>query len=93
MRNPTISAAIREKRLLQFTYEGVLRLVEPHVYGESQDGGGVMRGWQRSPHPTGWKLFRDEKISSIKLSDIRFDAPRAGYQRGDKSIRPVYAAL
>jgi predicted DNA-binding transcriptional regulator YafY len=93
MSNSTISSAIRDKRLLQFTYEGSLRLVEPHVYGEYQDGYRVLRAWQRSPALTGWKLFREDKMSGIRTSDMRFDGPRADYKRGDKTIRPVYAAL
>ena len=80
-------------RLLQFTYEGTLRLVEPHVYGASQDGSGVLRAWQRSPRPAGWKLFRDDRMSNVSVSEVPFDGPRPDYRRGDKSIRPVYAAL
>jgi hypothetical protein len=93
MRNATISTAILEKQLLQFTYERQLCLVEPHAYGESPDGYDVLRAWQRSPAPGGWKLFRQDKMTGIALSDLRFNGPRPDYRRGDKTISHAYAAM
>jgi hypothetical protein len=93
MRNPTISTAVFEKRLLQFNYYGRLCLVEPHAYGEAPDGGGVLIAWQRSPAPGGWKVFRQDKMEGIDLADARFKGPRPDYKRGDKAIVHPYAAL
>ena len=93
MRNPTISQAVLERRLLQFTYYGTMCLVEPHAYGEAPDGHDVLRAWQRSPLPSGWKLFRQDKMSGIVLTEVRFDKPRSDYKRGDRAIMHPYAAL
>ena len=93
MRNATISTAVYERRLLQFNYYGRLCLVEPHAYGESPDGQDILIAWQRSPLPAGWKLFRQDKMNGIVISDIRFPGPRSDYKRGDKAISHPYAAL
>lgn len=41
--NPSICKAIKEKRILTFTYDGHPRKVEPHCYGLTKTGKEAIR--------------------------------------------------
>lgn len=60
--NAGICAAIRSRAVLQFSYDGGIRTVEPHCHGISRADNEVLRAWQtggysESGEPVGWKLF------------------------------------
>lgn len=44
--NPTICDAIRNRRILRFSYDGHPRIVEPHAYGLSRERAEVIRCYQ-----------------------------------------------
>ena len=62
-----IIAAIREKKILSFTYSGHLRIVEPHVYGIIEGArqllGYQIRGSSSSGAIPEWRRF---KISAMQ---------------------------
>jgi len=74
--------AIANKRLLQFTYLGALRIAEPHDYGVMKRVTRLfvyqLRGAthsQRSP-VVGWKLLEFAKIHSCTVLDETFPGSR-----------------
>ncbi len=93
-----ICAAIDGQRLLAFDYEGWLRTVEPHAYGESPEGHELLRAFQVSSGADsvaflGWALFRVEAISGINVLDTVFAGPRPDYHRDDPAIRKIFCQL
>jgi hypothetical protein len=92
-----IKEAIKNKRLLEFHYEGRKRVVEPHCYGQSTKGNSVMRAYQVSGYSSsgkmGWKLYDLSKASSVILLGEIFDNPRSGYRRGDSAMSVIYAQI
>ena len=56
-----IADAIRERRILRFSYGGSLRRVEPHAYGTDRLGQELLLAWQlgggsESGSSVGWKM-------------------------------------
>ncbi len=93
-----ICAAIDARRLLAFDYDGWPRTVEPHAYGESPEGGEIMRAFQvsgsaESTEFLGWKLFHVNAISGINILDATFSGPRPDYHRDEPAIRIIYCQL
>lgn len=90
--------AIRERRLLSFTYDGLPRTVVPAVYGHNWRGAKTLRAYQvsgasRSATDQPWRLFTVAKIASCVVVDERFaDAP-PGYRRPDSAFRLVVEQL
>ena len=92
-----ICMAIDSKRVLEFKYDSLPRVVEPHAHGTSSRGNEVFRGFQTegqsSEGTLGWKLFTVAKIESLQTSESSFDFPRPGYVKGDKGMHPVHCEL
>jgi hypothetical protein len=94
MFNPVICQAIEGRRVLQITYEGKIRLVEPHAYGIDEEDHELLRAWQLSPLPDDWRTFSVDKAAYIAIADIRFSQPRPGYKRNDAAMRKrIYCQL
>jgi len=86
-----ICEAIRERKFLQFYYDGGIRVVEPYAYGYGKNGDLKLRAYQVSGYSSsgqveGWKLFNAGKITDIQIFNERFSV-RAEYNPfGDKHI-------
>ena len=96
--NQTIINAIRNKQCLSFSYEGHQRIIEPHAYGVSKKGKGIIRAFQTqgshvSSHQDGWHIFSLEKMNSLTLSGLNFSSARSGYKKGDSAMSTIYAEL
>lgn len=82
--------ALKQGKRLRITYDGVSRVVEPHVVGTSTAGNPVMRAWQVSSTKPGgngvWRLFRLDKTWRFTILDERSEAPRRGYAPNDAEI-------
>lgn len=94
MQHDELGRAIRRRAVVAFYYDGGLRLVEPHVYGQSRDGRWLMRGFQthgfsRSGQRTGWKLFRVGKMDGVRQVGVTFGQPRPRFSRTDPAIVEV----
>lgn len=89
--------AIRNQKVLNFHYDGELRIVEPHCYGITTAGNEGLRAYQTGGYSSsgkfGWKMYDLQKAHDIKVNDEQFDGPRSGYQSGDKGMSKIYAEL
>lgn len=95
--NQEIIDAIENQNVIEFHYEGELRVVEPHCYGETTAGNEGLRAFQVDGYSStgkfGWKMYDLGKADDITITDDQFDGPRPGYQRGDKGMSDIYAEL
>lgn len=90
--------AIRERRIVRFSYDGGIRDVEPHCHGSSKDDNDLLRGYQvagysRSGDPVGWKMFRLDRVSGLMVTETQFPGPRPEYDRDDDSMATIYCCL
>jgi hypothetical protein len=71
--------AIQHRRLIQFTYQGVQRIAEPHDYGVSRDRIKLLafqvRGQSKSPLPD-WRLFDVARMERLVVLDETFRGSR-----------------
>lgn len=92
-----IREAIENRRLLEFRYDGGVRVVEPHCYGITSAGNEGLRAYQVSGHSTsgkmGWKMFDLANASAITILDQNFDGPRPGYKRNDRQMKRIICQL
>jgi predicted DNA-binding transcriptional regulator YafY len=102
----SVQDAINRRQVITIYYDGDepggrgIREVEPVALGKSKAGNLVMRGWDREgashtgykgeqPLP-GWRLFRLDKILSLKPTGEVYNQPHPGYNfNGDKSMVSV----
>jgi hypothetical protein len=99
--NQLIVQAIEEKRLIELTYKGYSRIVEPHAYYRTINGFEKLQCYQvkgdhssRDRRPDDdWGYFSVPKISSLSLLEKTFSGPRPDYKRPDKTNPTVYAQL
>ena len=96
--NALICAAIAKRTVVQFTYNGGARMVEPHSHGTSTQGHEVLRGYQisgasDSGEPVGWKLFKIENIVDFQETSQRFSGARQGYTAGGAGVVSVHCEL
>jgi hypothetical protein len=93
-----ICEAIRGRRLMMYEYGGLIRVVEPHLLGETEAGHKLLSGWlrpgySRSDPNGGWRTWRVERIGSAQLIDQQFDGPRPGYNPADRRLARIHCAL
>jgi hypothetical protein len=96
--NKQLIAAIQEKLVLRFVYNGAERIVEPQTYGVSTAGKEVLRarqtgGESRSGQSRIAKLFEVEKISSLKKTGERFAQALPRHNPDDSAMVKVIATL
>jgi len=90
-----ICEAIRERKLLQFYYNGGERIVEPYAYGYDKNGNLKLRAYQVDGYSSrgkteGWKLFDVDKVESIQILENRCFDIRPEYNPfGDKHIPEI----
>ncbi|WP_419868020.1 hypothetical protein [Chryseobacterium sp. CT-SW4] len=91
-----IIEAIENQNVIEFYYEGGLRVIEPHCYGETTAGNKGLRGYQidgySSSGQMGWKMYDLSKADNIEITEDRFEV-RTGYKRGDKGMSEIYAEI
>lgn len=92
-----IIKAIASQNVIEFYYEGELRIVEPHCYGITAAGNEGLRAYQirgySSSGKLGWKMYNLAKVEDVNITDDKFDGPRSGYQRGDKGMSSIHAEI
>jgi hypothetical protein len=76
-----IRAAILQKRLIAFDYQGLPRIAEPHVYGRHDGRDQVLvyqvGGESRSGGIPNWRRVDLGQIADLQLLDERFPGQRA----------------
>ena len=90
--------AIAHKRLLRLTYDGGVRIAEPHDYGVQR---GITRVlvYQRSKagasgkDAVGWRLLDVTKISECAVMETSFSGTRARAEQRHHSWNTLYARV
>jgi len=94
--NNQIIEAIENQNIIEFYYDGELRIVEPHCYGKTTAGNEALRAYQvdgySSSGKMGWKMYDLGKVDDIEVSDNTFST-RTGYNRGDKGMSQIYTEI
>lgn len=89
--------AIGNQNVINFYYDGELRIVEPHCYGMTTAGNEGLRAYQTGGYSSsgkfGWKMYDLGNAEDINITDDQFDGPRSGYKSGDKGMSKIYAEL
>jgi len=93
-----ICEAIRTRSVVQFYYDGGLRIVEPHCHGVSKNGNELLRGYQtggysQSGESIGWKLFSVNKISRMQQTGEIFPSNRTDYNPNDKAMISICCSV
>lgn len=88
--------AIENRRVVQFTYDGHHRVVEPFLLGVTTAGKPALRGFQtEGTSKTGtvpaWHLFSLSKICAIEVTPICFEGVRPFYNPADKGMSRIDA--
>jgi predicted DNA-binding transcriptional regulator YafY len=93
--------AIKEKRVVMFTYKGHARTVEPHALGKGTEDNPVLLAWQtdggsQTEPPPGWRVFALTEIRELKPGVATFAKPRPDFGehkvgRGLKSVEAEVA--
>lgn len=91
--------AIAGKHLLQISYKGTLRVVEPHDYGIYKGVARLFVYQVRGASSTqgrqgrGWKLLDAEHIAGCVVLDETFPGSRGDYHQNHLAWDEVYARV
>ena len=93
--NATICRAIHDRAVLQFSYDGRSRIVEPFCHGVSTAGYDVLRAYQIGGHSESgsaprWRLYRVSEMSGLCRTGNTFAGIRPGYNPQDQQMLRVY---
>ena len=93
-----LTFAIDNRRVVQFTYDGHRRVVEPFLLGVTTAGNPALRGFQtagtsNSGTVPAWHLFSLSKIESIEVTRSEFEGARALYKPFDKAMSRICARV
>ncbi len=96
--NPIICEAIKNRNVLEFTYHGYPRVVEPHAYGLSQASNEVIRCYQtgglsHSRIVPCWQLMKVDDIEFLTVREKHFVGERIGYVKGDVDMPTIFCEL
>ena len=96
--DPRICQAIAERRLLMFQYGGVMRVVEPHLYGVNSAGHDALSAWMRAgwsrADPEGeWRMYLVDEIGELQSLPERFAGPRPDFNPDDPHFVERYCRL
>ena len=94
----TIVSAIKNRRVIQFTYAETVRIVEPQTYGISTAGHPVLRGYQlsggsKSGQSTGLKLSELAKMFAVRNTGGLFSKAQPAHNPKDSAMSKVIASL
>jgi hypothetical protein len=90
--------AIAHKRLLRFTYDGCVRIAEPHDYGIHREVARVLV-YQRTKagasgrDAIGWRLLDISKIADCAVMDAGFSGTRARSEQRHHAWDVLYARV
>jgi predicted DNA-binding transcriptional regulator YafY len=91
--NELIAAAILQRRRLQFTYNGQLRIVEPQCYGVGHTGTELLRAHQVHGGPAVEPLFEVPRMSGLRVLNETFARPGPNYRKNDSVMRVIFCQL
>ena len=90
--------AIARRQLLMFGYAGVVRVVEPHLYGRTTAGHEALSawmraGWSRADPEGGWRMFRLDTVTDLQILPEQFPGPRPGFNPDDPHFVEVFCRV
>lgn len=89
-----ICEAIASLQIIQFTYKGKIRTVEPHALGYDSDGDLTLSAWQLSGGSgQDFRDFHVDKLSGLATTGERFAGARQGYRKDDKTLSRIVCQL
>lgn len=92
-----ICEAIENQNIIEFYYDGELRVVEPHCYGVTTAGNEGLRAYQVDGYSSsgnlGWKMYDMGKADDLNVTKQKFNSARSGYNPNDKGMSKIYCAL
>ena len=94
-----LCAAITDRRLISFVYDGHPRTAIPAAYGRHKTTGNtVLRAYQIAGTSNSrtvplWDLFLVEKMTDCVILNETFTSDPPSYARGDKHIGEIYCQL
>lgn len=94
--NTTLCDAIRDGEIIEFDYEGMIRIVEPFLYGKTKEGKDCLKAYQTGGFNTTqdnsyiWDTYEVEKMGSVKFIGKKFVDLRAGYDPDDPDFDTLY---
>lgn len=90
-----ICKAIEERIVIQFTYEGQQRIVEPFTLGVHKDTNNLVLsayrvgGYSKSQNEPPWRLYKLKKISNLFLTNQEALQYRQGYNPNDSRMKMI----
>ena len=94
--NTDVCKAIAERALIRFWYrdDPKDRVIEPYAHGFGSAGqellhGYQLRGFSRSDHEEGWKLFEVVEVHKLEILEDRMGDDRLDYHT-ERSIHNVH---
>lgn len=97
--NSKICEAIKNRRVIKFSYEEHERIIEPHCYGmlESTNNEALcayqIGGYSSSGKIPMWRLYIVSKMSGIIVRDEQFKNPRSGYKINDSRMSRIFCQI
>lgn len=90
--------AVKNMKIIEFSYDGRNRTAEPHCYGISKTGNEVIRAYQTSGSSNsgkdiGWHLFTISKIRFLSVTENSFSSTRPLYSKDDKDMTTIFEQL
>ena len=87
--------AVLDHRTVTLVYEGLLRVVEPHLVGTHEAGETMVAGFQtggfsHSGDLPGWRTFITAKVESVDLREETF-TPRSDCDRMAEGMVEIFA--
>jgi hypothetical protein len=68
-----IYQALRERKIIQFTYQGSTMKVCPYFYGQTNAGDDVLVGVDNDSTSSDWMMFVIDEISNLSLTEETFE--------------------
>lgn len=89
--------AIENKSLIEFTYHQLVRIAEPHDYGEIQSVRQLLvyqiEGESRSSKLPDWRLMKVSEIQKLQILDRQFSGRRNVSSKTHKKWDRIFASV
>ena len=94
----SLCEAINNHQIVQFYYEGHLRIVEPHLVREKTSGNICLSAWQvggysESDRQPPWRNYVLDNITQLALTNDKFSGSRPGYNPNDRTMSRIICRL
>jgi hypothetical protein len=91
-----VCVAIRERRVLEFVYDGKPRVVEPYCHGVTAKGADSLRAVQTGGQGSGFgfgKMWTIAKMTNVRLTDRGFVPDDPNYNPDDSALVRIHCRV